>query len=248
MVGLTSTVTAFTVAIGMMVTGASVFADGAIAGRVKFEGEMKKPRRIKVDSDAYCRKMRSGNPLLRESYVFNQEKGTLCNVVVYVSSSLEDFDFAPPSGEPALIRQENCQYIPHVLAVRVGQKVNIRNEDNTSHNLKLQAENNPSFNEGQPVKGMVKEVTFNKPELAIQLKCDVHSWMGTRIAVFNHPFFAVTDGNGEFRIDGLPAGEYELSVWHEFKPFAPVQETIKLKVEDGKDTEAVFTYQAKKRK
>jgi hypothetical protein len=49
----------------------------------------------------------------------------------------------------------------------------------------------------------------------IPVKCDVHAWMRSYIGVLDHPFYAVTDANGNFAIDGLPPGQYTIAAWHE---------------------------------
>jgi plastocyanin len=202
---------------------------------------MRMPKPVRVAGDVFCVTNRADNPLIPERYVFNMEKKTLCNVIVYVSGGLGE-DFSVPT-DAVEIKQHGCQYVPHVVTIMKGQTFKITNDDDTSHNLNLQAENNPPFNEGQPVKGIVKETKFEKPELAMPLKCDVHSWMSAWVAVFDHPYHAVSDENGEFEIKGLPAGEYELTVWHEFDKFTPVEETMKVVVKDGETSTADFTYQ-----
>jgi hypothetical protein len=62
--------------------------------------------------------------------------------------------------------------------------------------------------------GASHRVTFAEPEF-VRVKCDVHPWMTAYIAVFDHPFFAVTGEDGRFQIDHLPAGTYTLIARHE---------------------------------
>jgi len=239
-----------TAAVGMILTGAfaidlstqTAIADGAISGKVNFDGAMRKARKIRIKGDAFCVTSHANSPLLRETYLFNMEKKTLINVIVYVSDGVPD-DLEAAAQPEIEIDQHGCQYVPHVNAITTGQKVLIKNTDDTAHNLNLKSVNNPSFNEGQPVKGMSKEVTFPNAELAIPLKCDVHSWMSSWIAVFDNPFHAVTDENGEYTIKGLPAGTYKVSVWHEFDKFHPVEKTIEVTVKDGETSNVDFTYQ-----
>lgn len=139
-------------------------------------------------------------------------------------------------------------YVPHVAGVVVNQPIQIINSDNTLHNVKMNSSKNGSFNEGMPVKGMVLNKKFSKPEVGIAFKCDVHPWMGAYVHVVAHPYFAVTGLDGSFEIRGLSAGEYELSVWHEFKKFAPDQQKILVTVDDGESKQVVITYGPKKKK
>src|SRR5207244_874722 len=59
------------------------------------------------------------------------------------------------------------------------------------------------------------DATFAREEIAIPLKCNIHPWMRSYIAVFKHPFFAVTDKAGNFELKNLPPGDYTIEAWHE---------------------------------
>jgi hypothetical protein len=83
------------------------------------------------------------------------------------------------------------------------------------HNVRGIARSNKPFNFGQPEGSAARERVFDKPEMEIRLKCDIHSWMTGFIFAMEHPFFAVSDASGAFTIPNLPAGDYTLVVWHE---------------------------------
>ncbi len=219
--------------------GATLGDGGTVKGKINFDGKMADQKPIRVAADAFCVQAHNEQPLLAETYVFNKEKATLWNVVVWVKDVSGTFE-AP--AKPAIIDQEGCQYKPHVSAAMVGQKVEFHNSDSTAHNLKFTSEQNGTFNEGQPVKDMIKDVVFTKAEEHMHLACSVHAWMNAYIFVFEHPFFAVSDENGEFEIKGLPAGKYTLTSWHEFDKFSPVQAEIPFEVTEGGSTEVDFTY------
>lgn len=110
--------------------------------------------------------------------------------------------------------QVGCVYKPHVLGIMVGQELEILNSDPTLHNVHSLSKANTSFNQAMPMKGMKLTKKFDKVE-TFKVKCEVHPWMGAYIGVFNHPYFAVTDDNGNYTIKGLPAGEYTIETWHE---------------------------------
>jgi hypothetical protein len=57
-------------------------------------------------------------------------------------------------------------------------------------------------------------VTFAKPEI-VRVACDLHSWMTAWVVVAAHPFYAMTDADGQFAFDDLPPGVYHLSIWQE---------------------------------
>src|SRR6476620_1579421 len=73
---------------------------------------------------------------------------------------------------------------------------------------------NPQFNVGQPVKDMVSQTKFMMPEVPIPIRCDVHKWMGAFVGIFDHPFSTVSKKGGSFALK-LPAGNYEITAWHE---------------------------------
>ncbi|HEX2715934.1 MAG TPA: carboxypeptidase regulatory-like domain-containing protein [Candidatus Acidoferrales bacterium] len=141
------------------------------------------------------------------------KNGALANVVVFVSDGLGGRSFDIPA-EAAVVQQEGCVYKPHVLALRANQKVKIVNSDNTLHNIHPVPANNREWNKAEPP-GSALEESFAREEIAIPVKCNVHPWMIGYIAVFKHPFFAVTGADGSFDLHNLPPGEYTVKAWHE---------------------------------
>jgi len=115
--------------------------------------------------------------------------------------------------------------------------VMFRNSDGILHNVHGLPSENREFNIGMPPTLKEKEQTFNKPEMAFPVKCDVHPWMKAYIAVMTHPYFAVTDRDGKFTIEGLPAGTYEIEAWHEKLGTQTAEVTV-----DGDGATADFTF------
>ncbi len=140
--------------------------------------------------------------------------GGLENVVVYVSSGLAEGKFDPPANSSKL-EQKGCMYEPHVLAMQAGQPLEIVNEDQTTHNVHPVPQNNREWNKAQPPGTPPVQESFARQEVAIPVKCNVHPWMKSYIAVFKHPFFAVTGHDGSFDIKNLPPGSYTIQAWHE---------------------------------
>src|SRR6185295_3348805 len=106
-------------------------------------------------------------------------------------------------------------YLPHVVGIQVGQPLEILNSDPTLHNVHAIPKQNKEFNFGQPNKGMKTARVFDKPEIMVPFRCDVHGWMNAYAGVVAHPFFAVSTADGSFTIKGLPPGAYTLEAWHE---------------------------------
>ena len=183
--------------------------DGTITGKITFEGTAPKMQVIRMSSDPLC--MSEG--ATSEVLLVGPDNG-LQNVFVYVKDGLGDRTFQAPKT-PVVLDQEGCQYLPHVFGVQVGQPVRILNSDATLHNVHAVPKVNAEFNFGQPNKGDERVRTFDKPEIMVPFRCDVHGWMNSYGGVVAHPFFAVTKEDGSFEIKGLPEGTYTLEAWHE---------------------------------
>jgi hypothetical protein len=184
---------------------------GSLKGTAKFEGSALKPARIDMSSDPNCAKAHP-TPATIEDLVIGANNG-LANVIVYVSDGLGDRTFDSPQ-QPAVMEQKGCQYKPHVLALQTNQKLDVVNDDATTHNIHPMPNNNREWNKTQP-HGMPVEETFAREEIAIPVKCNVHPWMRGYIAVFKHPYFVVTDEDGNFDLKGLPPGTYTIKAWQE---------------------------------
>jgi plastocyanin len=191
--------------------GSPADATASLTGVVKFEGAAPKPARIDMSADPSCIKAHP-TPATTEEIVVGANGG-LANVVVYVSDGLAGRTFQPPS-QPAVIEQKGCQYKPHVLAMQANQKLDVVNNDETTHNIHPTPNNNREWNMTQP-HGAPLEQTFAREEIAIPVKCNIHPWMRGFVAVFKHPYFAVTDKNGNFDIKDLPPGSYTITAWQE---------------------------------
>jgi plastocyanin len=193
-------------------TTATVAADTStsVTGVVKFEGSGPKPTRIDMSADPNCLKTHP-TPATTEDVVTGAD-GALENAVVYVSDGLQGQAFQPPA-EPAVLEQKGCLYKPHVVALQANQKLNVVNSDSTTHNIHPIPNNNREWNMTQPP-GVPLEQTFAREEVAIPVKCNIHPWMRGYIAVFKHPFFAVTGKDGSFELKNLPPGSYTITAWH----------------------------------
>jgi len=188
-------------------------ADAAtVTGAVKLAAAAPPMPAIQMSADPYCASQHASAPAKDEEVVVGPG-GELENVFVYIKQINGNF---PASTTPMVIDQHGCQYHPHVLGIQVGQPLQIKNSDNTLHNIHALPVVNSQFNEGQPVQGMVSTKKFDKPEITpFKVKCDVHGWMKAWMAVMPHPFYAVSQANGTFTISNLPPGNYTLVAWHE---------------------------------
>ena len=146
-------------------------------------------------------------------YVVSKDKG-LANVLVYVKLGVEDHSFAV-SNERPLLEAVNCFFEPYVMGVQAGQPIQLRNSDRTLQSVHATPSANRGFTFAMPVQGQEQQVSFENPELFIRVKSDVHPWMFAYINVLPHPFFAITDKNGNFDLPpGLPPGNYVIAARH----------------------------------
>ena len=189
---------------------------GDIHGKITFDGKAPKMKSLRMDADPVC--VANNEVAPRKEWLILDENNGLKNVLVFVKES--------PSGgslegdlnlveKHAVIDQNGCVYVPHVLGVMVGQKLDILNSDGTLHNIHALPKVNKEFNKAMPRSKKQMTVQFDKSEKPFKVKCDVHPWMGAFIGVFDHPYFAVTGDDGSYVISGLETGDYIIEAWHE---------------------------------
>ena len=129
--------------------------------------------------------------------------------VVYLDGSFPQ----PVSLPMKQVTQKNLTFVPALLPVRVGTKVEFPSLDDTYHNI-FSYSPAKRFDLGRyrsderPIPSQV----FDKPGL-VTLRCDIHEHMRGLILVLNTPYFMMTDTSGHFRLSGLPAGHYTLKAW-----------------------------------
>jgi plastocyanin len=207
-------------------SGTAAYA-ASISGRVRLTGPIPTPPKITMTADPVCdRASPNGRPA---ETIVADSSGNLANVFVYVTSGLpKKLVIPPPPAGEVHIDQKACVFVPHAVGVRVGQEVAIGNSDPTMHNVAGRSVTNPPFNEATPGAGQMLRKTFQRPEVAVKLKCDIHPWMAAYVGVFDHPYFAVSAADGSFTIEGLPESEYTIEAWHE----SLGSQTAKVEIED----------------
>ena len=219
----------------------SVIFCGTLVGKVNYEGKAPKAKPLKMDADPACGKAHDGK-VYSQSFILDENKN-LKNVMVWLKNVKYTGD---TPKEPVIIDQKGCIYYPHVQGVMKNQPVVIKNSDATLHNIHSMANNNEQFNFAMPQVVKEKETKFTKTEDPFYIKCDVHPWMKTWVGVFDHPYFAVTDNNGNYKIENVPPGEYEIIAWQEkFKMKRHL--SAKVKIGDG-ETVHNFTFVKPKKK
>jgi plastocyanin len=185
---------------------------GTIRGVVRLTGPVPKRKTYRADADPACEAMH-GARILSDEFVVDPY-GNIQWAFVYVKSRVSgSVPPAPPS--PVYMDQVSCVFTPHVVGVRVGQPLVVLNSDNLLHNVHAFALTNKEFNIGLPKAGMEVRRTFDKPEVMIKIRCEIHPWMTSWIGVLDHTYFSITNAVGSYRIPELPPGRYTIEAWQE---------------------------------
>ncbi len=158
----------------------------------------------------------------------------LLRSVVYLESAPRGA-FETNEGGHAVMDQRNETFVPHVLAITTGTTVDFPNSDKIYHNV-FSLSKTKRFDLGRYAAGHSQAVKFDRPGI-VRVFCDIHSHMNAFILVFSHPFFAITDTDGRYRIDNVPPGTYNVIAWNEGTASDPRPVTVA----DGGNAELDFT-------
>lgn len=141
---------------------------------------------------------------------------------------------AASTGTPpgtAVMDQQDMRFVPGVLAVRTGTAVTFPNRDDIRHQVY-------SFSPAKRFELRLYQgtpsapVLFDRPGLVV-LGCNIHDWMVGYIYVTDDPWFAVSDAQGKVSFDNLPAGDYQVTLWHSALPDMRPQQGEALKVDNA---------------
>ncbi|HXE53113.1 MAG TPA: carboxypeptidase regulatory-like domain-containing protein [Tepidisphaeraceae bacterium] len=214
-----------------------------ISGKVTLQGNPPDMPEIKaLSSVPQCAALHK-DPVYEDTVLVG-DHGELQNVIVFIKPAEGQKLPNRKIEKPMVLDQKGCMYTPHVLAVEIGQPVDVKNSDPFLHNVHALSIDNPAFNFAQ-VNVSDKQIQPFTTVETFQIKCDVHPWMKAVIRVFDNPYFATTGEDGKYTIDtaGLPDGTYTVQAWHEvYHDSAPQQ----VEVKGGKASKPVdFTFQAK---
>ncbi len=183
-----------------------VLDPGSLSGVVRWEGAIPtlEPIPVRVHEEA-CGASQPAVALRVSS------RGGVADAVVALAGVDEGAALAP---EAATLATQRCQYAPHVLATVVGAPLVFRNADGVMHNVHAYRDGETVWDFALPELGATEQRIADEPGV-LRVVCDIHAWMEGYVHVFDHPYFAVTDADGRFRISDVPPGQYVLRVWHE---------------------------------
>ncbi|MGH7913676.1 MAG: carboxypeptidase regulatory-like domain-containing protein [Candidatus Binataceae bacterium] len=204
---------------------------GTIVGTVKFNGAPPARKPVEISKD---REVCGAVTHYDESLIVDASGG-IANAVVSIPAIAKGAPLIPLKD--VKFDQKNCDYTPHVLVFPVGSTVDIVNSDGILHSIRTDSKRNPALDMAQPPFKRVIVVPPLKYSELIGVGCDAHNWMHGWWFVAGNPYFAVTDGSGNFTIKAVPPGTYTLEVWQEKLG----TQARKVTVEPGKTVTVDFT-------
>jgi plastocyanin len=211
---------------------------GDITGTITLKGTPPAAKEITpIKDDPNCSTMYPG-ALPKTMFYVVGANGELADVIVSLKGISGKSTGA--STAPAMLDQKGAMYVPQIVAIQTGQKLIVKNSDPLVHNVHTTPTANPEANQVQMPGGADLTFTFDKPEMFLKFKCDVHPWMFAWVSVFDHPYFAVSDKDGKFSIKNVPPGKYTLEATHRKLG----TQTAEIEVKDN-GTAQNFTFEVK---
>ena len=202
-------VSALLVLATVVLTAVAVAPAAEIQGRVLATGTVPAPAKVPITIDQYV----CGTEQVQGDLIVSGAR-EIRNVVVWLENPPAGASSTPTAAPtPVAMDQKECVFVPRVVIVPAAGTVEFLNSDRLLHNLHSVSKENPSFNRTQP-KGRTIPITFARPEV-VRIDCDLHSWMRAWVVVAPHPFYALTDAQGRFKLPSVPPGQYVLRTWHE---------------------------------
>lgn len=189
--------------------GAHVSFSGA-GGRAHWVGTPPAPKTLQFNPDTAKDCHHDGPMQTNDQSLLVDGSAGIANVVIEV-----DVTGGTPAApaEPFAVDQHGCRFAPHVLLVPAGATVQYGNSDPFTHNVNVVPKRNDAMNvmvDG----GGKRDATYAESD-QIQIKCDIHPWMGAWVFVSDAPVYALSASDGTFALPALPPGSHKVSCWHE---------------------------------
>lgn len=184
---------------------------GTITGTVKWSGPMPKIAAMPINKDTEVCDPQSQKKRDLERLVVGSNGG-VANTVVFLKDISKGKGMDLPE-EHQFLNQKTCRYEPHVLLVPADGTLRIKSSDPVLHTVHMSGASD--YNLPFPFANQTVSRTMNRSG-TVDLRCNAgHVWMNAEMIVVNHPYYAVTDADGNFKLTNVPAGEYEIEAWHE---------------------------------
>jgi hypothetical protein len=198
-----------------------------IKGKVVLDAKIDIPKMAEIVPNADKEACLAKGKFFEEMLIVDPKTRAIKNVLVWIEPADSPKRKSPfpqelihetlrkPEKKEAVVDQPCCQFVPHIVTARVGQTLVIKNSAPVAHNAKYDSEHNGQANPLIPSKGKEIVQDLKLEDMPFTLSCSIHTNMSARVAIFDHPYFAVTDDKGEFEIKLAPQGKFKLFVWQE---------------------------------
>ena len=182
-----------------------------VVGTVRWEGPVPKLPQLPITKNSdIC------DPDSRKTINLDRleisSSGAVSDAVVYLKNISAGKAMDLPEMRQHL-DQEHCRYVPHIFIVPQGTAFQLKSSDPILHTVHMSGAANA--NVPFPFQNQFVSVNLPRPGV-VDLKCNAgHVWMNAEVLVVDHPYYAVTSADGSFQLSDIPAGDYEIEVWHE---------------------------------
>ncbi len=217
---------------------------GDLIGQFVIDGDIPPVEMLANKKEPTC-----GDPIASDKLRINNDNKGIADIFVYIPATKKPKvhpDLKASKDKEVVLDQKNCMFMPHALVARTDQTLLIKSMDGFNHNTRTAPIKNqpinftitPNEQKGIPVKLTVAET------LPTEVKCDIHPWMTAYCLIIDHPYAVVSDKDGKFKIEKLPAGELEFRYWHSKVGY--VEKSVKLTIKKGSNDIGQIKVAAKK--
>ena len=185
---------------------------GTISGTVKWSGPVPRIPKLPITKNQDVCDPDSQKTRDLERLLIDSDGNGVANTVVYLRGVTKGKAMNLPEVREQL-NQKTCRYVPHIMLVPEGKQLKIESSDPVLHTVQMfgAATNNIPF----PFQNQFIPVAMQRNGV-VELKCNAgHVWMNANVLVVKHPYYAVTDEHGAYKLSDVPPGEYEIVAWHE---------------------------------
>lgn len=177
-------------------------------------------------------------PVPNEKLIVDPKTKGIANILVYLVKVPTVHPSLATSAKPEVVLDEvGFCFVPHVLFLRTDQSLRVKSADPAAHQPHSLPLRNIPFSVALPARDRVgKAFTCKIPEnLPFRIKCDFCPWMDAYCLVLDHPYAAVTDADGTFKIEKLPVGLHKFKVWHESAGYIDRALAVEIKSDETTD-------------
>ncbi len=188
-----------------------------------YKGQAPAPKPLAAGGDPFCAALK----LTSDALVVDSKTGGIRDVIMFpvgsdskkpLDTSKFDPNVKPVMTDPVLDNKD-CQFIPHVVVLKAGQTLTVKNSDKTGHNANFGFMTNPGVNQQIPAGGQQQLPVPKSEPGAMTVSCGSHSWMKALVVVQDHPYVGVSNGEGKLEIKGLAPGKTNFKIIHDVGKF-----------------------------